>query len=281
MIQREAHAKINLTLAVTGKREDGYHTLATVMQEISLADTLRAEKKAAGVTLVCSDPALPTDDGNLCVKAARAYLNAVGQPGGVSLLLEKRIPSGAGLGGGSSDAAATLLMLSELYPSEADLLALAASLGADVPFFLAGGTCLCTGIGEIVQPLFFPGKEQLWCVVAKEGESLSTPAVYHAYDGLESKPLHDPVQNLVEAMTWGDPEAVYPFLFNDLERAAYVLQPEIRDLRTYLKALGADATQMTGSGSAVFGLFRDKSTAAWAAANVKKRGAQTFLCRLL
>ena len=281
MIQREAHAKINLTLAVTGKRKDGYHTLATVMQEISLADTLRAEKAQEGVSLVCSDPALPTDEGNLCVKAARAYLAAAGEPGGVKLTLEKKIPSGAGLGGGSSDAAATLLLLSELYPADADLCSLAVSLGADVPFFLAGGTCLCTGIGEVLRPLYFPGKEQLWCVVAKESEGLSTPEVYRAYDELENKPEHDPAQNIVEAMTWGDPEAVYPFLSNDLERAAYVLRPEIRELRTYLKALGAEATQMTGSGSAVFGLFRDKNSAAWAAANVKKRGALTFLCTLL
>lgn len=281
MIQREAHAKINLTLAVRGKREDGYHDLATIMQEISLADVLSAEKTEAGVTLVCDDPSLPTDDANLCVKAARLYLEAAGEPGGVALTLTKKIPSGAGLGGGSSDGAATLALLSELYPAEAELAPLAEKLGADVPFFLTGGTCLCTGVGEIVQPLYFPGKSALWCVVAQGEKGLSTPAVYRAYDEAGGIGKHFSTQDMAEAMTWGDPAAIYPLLFNDLEAPAYILLPEIRTLRDYLRSMGAEATQMTGSGSAVYGLFRDRDGAAWAAANVKNKGYKTFLCRLL
>ncbi len=276
----QAHAKINLTLAVTGKREDGYHTLATVMQEISLCDRLTVEKRDAGIEFTCDDPRLPTDETNLCVKAAKAYLAAAGEPGGAFIGLEKKIPFGAGLGGGSSDAAAILTALAKLYPADPDPAALALGIGADVPFFLTGGTCLCTGIGEVVTPLYFPGKIGLWCVVAKEAEGLSTPAVYQAYD---KKPKSGgiAVQDMIEAMTWGAPEAIFPFLKNDLEDAAISLSPKIRETRTYLKIMGAEAAQMTGSGSAVFALFRDRDAAAWAAANVKKRGAETFLCTLI
>lgn len=281
MLERKAYAKINLTLAVTGKRPDGYHTLASVMQEITLCDLIRAEKAPEGIHFRCDEPSLPADEKNLCVRAAKAYLDAAGNPGGVTLELEKKIPAGAGLGGGSSDAASTLTLLSELYPADVDLFALAAALGADVPFFLTGGTCLCTGIGEIVQPLFFPAKEALWCVVAQEDAPLSTPAVYKAYDELAPERERPSITEVVEAMTWGDPEAVYPFLFNDLEAPAYTLMPGIRETRNYLKALNADATLMTGSGSAVFALFRQQELAAWAAANIKKKGAKTFLCRLI
>ena len=279
-MEKLAHAKINLTLSVTGKRQDGYHTLATVMQEISLADRLTVEKQASGIGFVCDDPRLPGDETNLCVKAAKAYLSAAGDPGGVSIRLEKKIPWGAGLGGGSSDAAAVLSALAELYPADADLSGLAAKIGADVPFFLTGGTCLCTGIGEEVTPLYFPGKTGLWCVIAKEAEGLSTPAVYCAYD---EKPRTSEIraQDMIEAMTWGAPEAIFPFMTNDLEDAAFSLAPKIRETRTYLKVMGAEAAQMTGSGSAVFALFRDRDAAAWAAANVKKKGAETFLCTLL
>ena len=275
-----AHAKINLTLTVTGKRQDGYHTLATIMQEISLADRLIVEKQAEGICLVCDDPRLPTDEKNLCVKAAQAFFRHTGVPGGAEIKLEKKIPSGAGLGGGSSDAAAVLKALADLYRAEADLTGIAAEIGADVPFFLTGGTCLCTGIGEVVTPLYFPGKTGLWCVVAKEAEGLSTPAVYGAFDDLKKPDSMGP-EAMVEAMTWGAPEAIYPFLSNDLEGAAFSLMPKIRETRTYLKIMGAEVAQMTGSGSAVFALFRDRDVAAWAAANVKKRGAETFLCTLL
>ena len=279
-IEREAHAKINLTLAVTGKREDGYHTLSTVMQEISLCDTLVLEK-ADGVSLAVTGSDLAAGEDNLCVKAAKLFFRETGIRGGVAMKLDKRIPTGAGLGGGSSDAAAVLSGLSQLYEAEADLYAMAVGLGADVPFFLAGGTCLCTGIGEILTPLYFPGKAGLWCVIAKGKAGLSTPSVYAAYDALPPKGRSASPQGIAEAMTWGAPEAIFPFLVNELEEAAFRLLPEIREWRSYLKVLGAEAALMTGSGSAVFGLFREREAAAWAAANVKDRGAETFLCRLI
>lgn len=279
--EKEAHAKINLTLSIKGKREDGYHTLETVMQEISLADRVRVEKTEEGITFSCDDSALPTDEHNLCVKAAKAYFAHTGVAGGCAISLEKKIPYGTGLGGGSSDAAAVLLALDELYPAEADLMGIAAGIGADVPFFLAGGTALCTGIGEEVTPLWFPGKEGLWCVIAKKGKSLSTPAVYAAFDALGPRKRGPSYAQLAEAMTWGAPEAVYPFLYNDLEEAAVSLEPKIRDLIQYLQTFGAEAAQMTGSGSAVFALFREREKAAWAAANAKQSGAETHLCRLI
>ena len=167
-----APAKINLTLGITGLRSDGYHLLESIMQTVSLADTLIFEKIPAGILLSCNKSHIPTDERNLCCKAAKKYFDAAGISGGIKIDLIKCIPDGAGMGGGSSDAAQVLKAMQVFYPAEVDLLEIAASLGADVPFFLEGGTVLCSGIGEVLEPLSLPQKNALFCVVTKPTEGL-------------------------------------------------------------------------------------------------------------
>ena len=152
----KAYAKVNLTLAVGEKRPDGYHEVVSVMQRVSLHDTLTAERTASGISLTCSDPALPAGEENLAHRAATLFFRETGITGGAALALEKSIPSQAGLGGGSSDAASVLLALRRLYApalSDTALEAMAAALGSDVPFCVRGGTCLAEGRGEILTDL--------------------------------------------------------------------------------------------------------------------------------
>lgn len=277
-----AYAKINLNLYITGVREDGYHTLSSVMQRVSLCDTLHIKKTAAGITLRCDRTDLPDGEKNLAYRAARRYLDATGAPGGVIIDLKKRIPSGAGLGGGSADAAAVLRGMEALFLRHADLPAIALTLGADVPFLLEGKTALCEGIGECVTPLAFPEKEQFFAVIAREeGDGLSTPFIYSEFDRdkRSSFPGFNPLANrLLEKKPAAD---LFPFLENDLSHAAINVQPSIGNLIDSLKSLGAVGAQMTGSGSAVFGLFADRIKAENALLFLQERGVFAALCTFL
>ena len=273
-----APAKINLTLGITGLREDGYHLLESVMQTISLADTLNFEKIPCGIILSCNKSHIPTDERNLCCKAAKRYLDATGIQGGVKIDLIKCIPDGAGMGGGSSDAAQVLKAMQVLYPAEIDLLPIAASLGADVPFFLKGGTVLCSGIGEILEPISLPQKNSLYCVVTKPEEGL---LVYRLYDESRvsfSKALSSEDRERLES---GDPQALFSILYNDLELPAVSQVPEIAIRKEMLLSLGADAAMMTGSGSAVFGLFRNETAARACERTLKEKGLEAYFCTLL
>ncbi len=279
MMKLEAFAKINLFLAVTGKRADGYHEIDTVMQRIGLADTVTLEKAPEGIAFVCDDPSLPTDEKNLCVKAAKAYFAAAGTPGGVSIALEKRIPAGAGLGGGSADAAAVLQGLAALFPAGIDLAAVALSAGADVPFCLEGRTARCRGLGDLITPLEFPGKERLFALVAKGKASLSTAAVYTRRD---ETPLDGrSAEGMLTALSKGDPEAVRAALFNGLEDAAASLLPEIRALSSIMAAYGAKDPLMTGSGAAVFSLFESREKAEVVASLLRQDGFYAAVAPLL
>ncbi len=251
VLRASAYAKINLSLAVTGVRGDGMHTLRTVMQTISLCDTVVSER-TDGLSFSCSEPSL-AGESNLCVRAARAFFGAAGLAPGVALRLEKRVPSGAGLGGGSADAAAVLRLLNRLYddplPGEA-LYPLAAGLGADVPFCLRGGKCLCTGIGEELTPL--PDGDVLHLVVAKGSGGLSTAEMYRRLD--ETPAAAD--------------------VLNQFEPVAEALLPEIRTVREMLVAVGGEGVRMTGSGSALFAFFPTEDMAETAAETLRAGGVQ-------
>ena len=246
VLRASAYAKINLSLSVTGVRADGMHTLRTVMQTVSLCDTVEASR-ADGLTFSCSVPSLAGET-NLCVRAAKAFFGETRLSPGVSLRLEKRIPTGAGLGGGSADAAAVLRLLNRLYgeplPEDA-LYPLAAGLGADVPFCLRGGKCLCTGVGEELTPL--PDGETLYLVVAKGQGSLSTAEMYRRLD-------EDFAENHAETDA--------P---NQFEPVAEALLPEIRAVREALRSVGGEGARMTGSGSALFAFFPTERAAESAA----------------
>ncbi len=276
-----AHAKINLTLGITGLREDGYHLLESIMQTVSLADTLRFEKIPSGIILSCNKSHIPTDERNLCYKAAKKYFDAAGIDGGVKIDLIKCIPDGAGMGGGSSDAAQVLKAMQVLYPAEVDLPKIAISLGADVPFFLNGGTALCSGIGEVLEPISLPQKQSLFCVVTKPAESLSTPAIYKLYDqsgAAFSKALSQEKRTQLES---GDLPALFSVLYNDLELPAISQLPEIASRKEMLLSLGADAAMMTGSGSAVFGLFQNEKEARACEKAFREKELEAYFCTLL
>lgn len=260
----KAYAKINLTLAITGIREDGYHTLHTVMQQVSLHDDLTVEK-ADSLTFTCNDETLAGEK-NLCVKGAKAFFARTGISGGAAIHLEKSLPMGAGMGGGSADCAAVLKALNELYGdplTEEELLSLGATLGADVPFCIKGGKCLCTGIGEVLTPL--PGGDTLYLVIAKGKESLSTPEMYRRADAAKER--------------WSNPAR--EGFYNDFEPVAEAVLPEISHLKTRLTELGATFAMMTGSGSAVFGIFENEDATVPAAEALRNEGFYANPCHTL
>ena len=255
-----AHAKLNLGLAVTGILENGYHQLDMVMQSISLHDTLTLTPRESGVTFSCvqpqsphTQPQIPAGEENLCVRAVRLLEKHLGRPLPVSLVLEKRIPSQAGMAGGSADGAAVLSGCNRLFSlglSPKELIALGAKLGADVPFCLAGGTLRVKGIGEQLSPA--PPLPPCFIVVAKPEEGVSTLESFARYDQLPEKPCIS-LEPLVLALESGELPRIGETLCNALE--ACLASTEIPRLVEEIKGMGALGSRMTGSGSAVFGLF--------------------------
>jgi len=254
----ESFAKVNRTLRVLGKRADGYHEIDTIFQTVDLSDRmdfLEGEDAGGEVTLTIEGADLPADDSNLILRAAAALANRTGARRGVRIHLSKKIPIGGGLGGGSSNAATTLIGLSTLWNlqlSDAELHPIAASLGSDVPFFLLGGRARGSGRGEILEPL--PDCPEEWLVLVFPGFSLSTAVVYGA---LAAPALTDSVAatNLRGSDSGGGPDR------NDLEPAAESLRGELRRFRAALLDSGATSARLSGSGSTVFGLFGDEESA--------------------
>jgi 4-diphosphocytidyl-2-C-methyl-D-erythritol kinase len=247
MIRTVAHAKINWFLEITGKLPNGYHTLDTVFQTISFGDrlTIRASNT---LTLTCSDVTLPVDERNLAMKAAVFLRDLLKEKRGAAIHLEKVTPMGAGLGGGSADAAAVLKGLLKLWKrrvSPRALHTLATGLGADVPFFLTGGTCAARGIGEKLRPL--PPVPKTWLVLIWPGFGVSTPAAY----GKVRLPFPDP-----ERRKKGDPR---DHLFNRFESLVFPDHPALPHLKAELVQRGASMSLMSGSGSAVFGVVSSRA----------------------
>jgi 4-diphosphocytidyl-2-C-methyl-D-erythritol kinase len=251
-----AHAKINLTLDVLGRRADGYHELASVMQTVALHDTLLLRPAAPGVcTCFCDVPELRGED-NLALRAARMLRDEVdSRRHGVEIELRKQIPSQAGLGGGSSDAAAVLLSLNRLWSLDLGydrLIALAAALGSDVPFFVRGGTGRIGGRGEVVGAL--PDAQPLWLVLARPTAGSSTPAVFK---GLTRADYANGARTarVVAAIMAGEPLPL-DALGNGLEVEAMRAEPAIAAARDALERAGAPVVRMSGSGSALYAPFR-------------------------
>ena len=215
----KAYAKVNLTLQVGSRRPDGYHAVMSVMQRISLWDTVTVERGTGRDTLLCSVPVTENVDDNLCMKAARAFFAETGtKSDGVTITLEKHIPVQAGLGGGSSDAAAVLRALRTLYAPQmidGQLEEMAARLGSDVPFFIRGGTALATGRGEKLAAL--PDMPPCWLVIVKPEESHSTAAMYAAIDSAPQRVSGDS-RAVREGLEKGDLSAVAAGLSNDFQQ---------------------------------------------------------------
>jgi len=265
-----APAKINLTLRIIGKRPDGYHELESVMQMLSLADSL-VIGDADTLRFTCSDPALDGED-NLVLKAARLLLTRCPEGRGARIHLEKKIPSQAGLGGGSSDAAAALSALNEFWdirlPAD-ELFPLAAQLGSDVPFFMNGPSAVVRGRGEEVTPVI--NKTPCHIVVAKPTAGLSTPRVYadlHAPvipHGAEQPHRLPETRAMIRALETGNIESVARAVSNALEGPALQLLPELYPLRERMLEQGCLSVLLCGSGSALFGICADAETARRAA----------------
>lgn len=271
-----AFAKINLDLRILGLLPDGYHEVRTVLQSVRLHDTLTFTPRRGRFGITCDVPGVPVDARNLVWKAAalldHARRRRGGEPAGVHVTLTKRIPAEAGLGGGSSDAAATLLALTRLWRLDLDLpslIRIGARLGADVPFFLAGGTVLGAGRGDDISPLTEPPRVAV--VIVKPPFGVSTPEAYQWFD--EDGPARPRPGRRRLPSSW---PAWAAAVRNDLEAPVARRHPAIRRVVRKLGALGAYYAAMSGSGSAVFGLFDDRDAAVAAHAALSRRGWQAW-----
>jgi 4-diphosphocytidyl-2-C-methyl-D-erythritol kinase len=278
-IVARAHAKVNLDLRVLGTRPDGYHELRTVFQTIELHDTIVCAVKRGPLTLKCRTPGIPLDEGNLVWKGASALWKAIGRPGDPSdtqITIAKSIPVAAGLGGGSADAAAALVALGRLWGGAplSLLREVAPSIGADVPFFLSGGTALGLGRGEEIYPLV--DLPTHWVVVVRPPYGVSTAEAYAWYDEDRAAGLREPRELQILPVPWPTRAAQ---MINDLEPPVVRRHPEIGALKTALRELGAVAAAMSGSGSAVFGLFRSAAAAGRAVRPLTRGGARALVTR--
>jgi 4-diphosphocytidyl-2-C-methyl-D-erythritol kinase len=262
-MERLAPAKVNLGLSVLGRREDGYHELHTLFAALDVGDRLIVEARPQGVGLEVKGAQLPAGGDNLAYRAAWAYLEAAGWPGGVQIHLEKRLPLAAGLGGGSSDAAAVLLALSKLYPAPLDLLAIAQKLGADVPFFLLGGMAEARGTGERLRAV---EAVEAQVVLVNPGIAVSAAAAYGALRPEEWGGELD-VSAILQALRCGED----PPYWNSLEAPVFRLEPAIAELKPILRATGLRGVLMSGSGSTVFGLTHDPDQALFLARKLQDR----------
>lgn len=264
-------AKVNLALEVLGKRGDGYHEIATVLQAVDLFDRLTMET-ADTLSLHVDDPELPTDEGNLVMRAARLLQKTAGIEKGAQLRLQKRIPVAAGLGGGSSDAAATLLGLNRLWGlrwPRARLQELAVELGMDVPFFLGTGRAVARGRGERLQAL--PGGGGYALVLVNPRTPLSTREVYGRVPaGWHAKPAG--TERVIEALRRRNVAALAAALTNNLERVVEPVLPVIGRMKAALLAAGALGAIMSGSGPTVFGLARSLDHARQVRSRVSRAG---------
>jgi 4-diphosphocytidyl-2-C-methyl-D-erythritol kinase len=271
LIRRDAPAKINVFLRVLAAREDGYHDVESLVVPISLADrvTVQAQERLdVEVRETEAAGALATGGLNLALVAALALADVCPEGGGARIEIEKRIPVAGGLGGGSADAAATLLALNELWGCELDLATLvdvAERIGSDVPAMLAGGAVLVGGRGELLTPAEAAPR---WWVVVSPGFGVRSPDAYRWWDEDRGSTGPDP-QALLRAAAAGDAEALGPLLFNDLEPPVSRRHQEIAEAKARLLEAGALGAVMTGSGSSVVGLARDPADAERVAAAIE------------
>ena len=275
----KAPAKINLSLDVLGKRPDGYHEISTVMQAVSLYDTVTVTDNDSGeVTVFCGYEGVPNDESNIAVKAALRFFDYCKMPKkGVHIEIDKQIPTQAGLAGGSSDGAAVIFALNQLFSAHlnpADMNAIAERVGADVPFCVQGGTKLCTGIGATLKKL--PSLSCSDIVICKpDAVSVSTAEAYKKVDALAPHPCY--TDELVKAIYSRDMFMITSTIFNDFELALQI--PEVNEIKSVMLKNKAKGAGMSGSGSAVFAVFTSSNKAQKCCDELKEKYPQTFLCK--
>lgn len=280
-VEMNAYAKINLSLDITGRREDGYHTVDMVMQSISLCDRVHVTLTDSDqISLSCTKSHIPLDGRNTAFKAAQTYLDATGLPFGAKIHIEKHVPDQAGMGGGSADAAAVLkamnLLCTEICGEEplntAELLYLGMRIGADVPFCLLNGTQRCEGVGEMMTPLAPMAPCTL--LIIKPNVGVSTPEAYRRCDSMPDSGVRY-TRNMVRAIERRSLEDIAFCLGNRFDDALQI--PQVQAIKIFLRRNGALNAVMTGSGSAVFGIFSDDESARRAKAGAAALFGESFL----
>ena len=271
----KARSKINLMLNVVGKRSDGYHNVDMIMQTLDFGDIVYVDRIFSGIE-ISGTGNVPYDETNLAYKAAKLFFDVASVRGGAKIHIEKNIPVCAGMAGGSTDAAAVMCALNELYgkPLSAKVLTkISAKLGADVPYCISGGTCRAEGIGEILTSLKPLGK--VWAVVVKPCISISTPWAYSSLNH-EIMP-HPDTAKAVNLLNEGKRKELYAIMGNSFEQSVFQKYPEIQSIKEKLTELGADGALMSGSGSTVFGLFENEPDAKKAYDYFKDKYKEVFL----
>ncbi len=280
MLHVTARAKINWTLDITGRREDGYHLMDMLLSSVTLADELTLEAADELTLTVLPQGSVAAED-NLALRAARALREQTGCTQGAHVTLQKHIPVGAGMGGGSADAAGVLRGLCALWGldvPEQQMLAIGLKLGADVPFQLTGGVCRVQGIGEMLHPL--PCAVSPWLVGVQPCGGLSTKEIFTAFDGqriVDGRPDNAAAET---ALRRGDLAALCNAMGNVMQPISVAREPEMALALARLKELGALKAMMTGSGSVVYGVFAQEETAKTACEALRRRWSTVFLTRL-
>lgn len=276
-----AYAKINLFLDISKRRENGYHDVLSLMQSVSLCDDITVtfcESDEKNISVYCSDPSIPCGSDNLVYKAADVFLTK----GNIEIRIEKRIPASAGLAGGSTDAAATLVALNKLTGerlTEEELCAIGAKLGADIPFCIKGGACLAEGIGEVLTTT--AGMPSYPIVIAKKGEGMSTPAAYRALDEKFSNFIgYNVKKELLEKLqsSASSAEDYCKGLFNIFESVVEPIRPAVNEAKQIMMSSGAAGAMMSGSGTSVFGIFEKEEDAMTAKKLLEEVGASAHVC---
>ena len=279
-----AYAKVNLGLQILSQRQDGFHDLLSVFQTVSLCDTVIVTP-AADITLVCSDPSLPGGEQNLAWRAADLYRSQTGS-GGCHIRLTKQIPAGAGLGGGSADAAAVLRALDRLASrplGAAQLARLGAELGSDVPFAVTGGTCLVQGRGERLSPLAWQTSADWWCLLVCPPEPVDTDWAYAELARRRADKnlsISSPYSILVGSTSGGclDANKLWSVIENDFQPIVESIKPIVARASQLLADTAPRAHSMSGSGSSVFGIYDDRAVACYAESILRAAGYPVFLC---
>ncbi|WP_346961743.1 4-(cytidine 5'-diphospho)-2-C-methyl-D-erythritol kinase [Clostridium sp.] len=277
----KAYGKVNIVLDIIGKREDGYHLLRMIMQTVNIYDELIFNKGAAGIHITSNKDFVPTDNKNLVYKAIELFCDTYGIKREMEVHIEKNIPVEAGMAGGSTDAAATLRAMRDIYRpniSNEELRSLGVKLGADVPYCIEGGTALCEGIGEVITSLE-DFKDKLM-VVVKPNFGISTVETYKNFKLNEIK-VHPDVEGIIEAVSRDDVEYVANNMMNLLELVTIKEHKEIEDIKEFMCKEGALGAMMSGSGPTVFGFFNDIDKANQCADELRDKHKEVFVTRTI
>ena len=277
----KAYGKVNISLDVVGKREDGYHLLSMMMQNIDLYDEIEVEKQECGIILECNKSYVPVDNRNLAYKAAEIFKERYDIVDGVKINIEKNIPVSAGLAGGSTDAAAVLKVMNKLFnvnATEEELMELGLKLGADIPYCIHGGTALCEGIGEIITPIK-PFRDKI-VVLVKPAFGVSTKEVYKNFN-LEKVKQHPKTAEIINAIENDDLNFVASNMKNLLENVTLRKHKILIKIKEEMNACGAINSMMSGSGPTVFAFFDDMLKAQRCFEKMKKKYSDVFITRTI